>query len=150
VSLCIISQALCLEDIWGSGTVAPPFLTSALDGGEWSASRPCRFTPGERAPWYPLDRRLVGPQSCSGRCGEKTNLELLGIESRLSSPYIACCYTSWAVPTPVCCPDTLEVYIHTKPILWVIVWVSHPWCHQYNIRGKICRAGVVMVKDLSQ
>jgi hypothetical protein len=24
-------------------------LTSALDGGEWSASRPCRFTPRERA-----------------------------------------------------------------------------------------------------
>jgi hypothetical protein len=26
------------------------FLTSALDGGEWSTSRPDRFTPGERAP----------------------------------------------------------------------------------------------------
>jgi hypothetical protein len=26
------------------------FLTSALDGGEWSGSRPCCFTPGERAP----------------------------------------------------------------------------------------------------
>jgi hypothetical protein len=25
-------------------------LTSALAGGEWSASRPGRFTPGERAP----------------------------------------------------------------------------------------------------
>jgi hypothetical protein len=25
-------------------------LTSALVGGEWSASRPCRFTPRERAP----------------------------------------------------------------------------------------------------
>jgi hypothetical protein len=25
------------------------FLTSALVGGEWSASRSCRFTPGERA-----------------------------------------------------------------------------------------------------
>jgi hypothetical protein len=25
-------------------------LTSALDGGEWPASRPCRFTPKERAP----------------------------------------------------------------------------------------------------
>jgi hypothetical protein len=25
------------------------FLTSALVGGEWSASRPCRFTTGERA-----------------------------------------------------------------------------------------------------
>jgi hypothetical protein len=29
--------------------IAPPFLISALDGGEWSASRPCRFIPGERA-----------------------------------------------------------------------------------------------------
>jgi hypothetical protein len=28
----------------------PPFLTSALDGGEWSASRSCCFTSGERAP----------------------------------------------------------------------------------------------------
>jgi hypothetical protein len=26
------------------------FLTSALAGGEWSASRPCRFTPEERVP----------------------------------------------------------------------------------------------------
>jgi hypothetical protein len=25
------------------------FLTSTLVGGEWSDSRPCRFTPGERA-----------------------------------------------------------------------------------------------------
>jgi hypothetical protein len=29
---------------------APPFLTSALDGGEWSASRPDRFTSEERDP----------------------------------------------------------------------------------------------------
>jgi hypothetical protein len=33
----------------GSGGIAPPFLTSALDGGEWSASRPGRFTSGEIA-----------------------------------------------------------------------------------------------------
>jgi hypothetical protein len=26
------------------------FLTSALFGGEWSTSRPCRFIPGERDP----------------------------------------------------------------------------------------------------
>jgi hypothetical protein len=30
--------------------MAPPLLTSALDGGEWWASRPGCFTPGERAP----------------------------------------------------------------------------------------------------
>ena len=28
----------------------PSFLTWTLDGGEWSTSRPCRFTPGERTP----------------------------------------------------------------------------------------------------
>jgi hypothetical protein len=30
----------------GSGGIVPPRLTSTLDGGEWSASRPGRFTPG--------------------------------------------------------------------------------------------------------
>jgi hypothetical protein len=34
------------EDIWGSRGIAPPFLTSALDGDDQSASRPYRFTPG--------------------------------------------------------------------------------------------------------
>jgi hypothetical protein len=32
----------------GSGGIAPPFLTSALDGGEWSASRPGWCTPREK------------------------------------------------------------------------------------------------------
>jgi hypothetical protein len=36
--------AICHEDVWGSGGIAPPFLTSLLDVGEWSASRPDRFT----------------------------------------------------------------------------------------------------------
>jgi hypothetical protein len=44
-------------------------LTSALDEGEWSALRPCRFT-REESPQYPLHRRLAGPQSQSGRGGE--------------------------------------------------------------------------------
>jgi hypothetical protein len=41
-------------------------LTSALDGGEWSA-----LPPGKESPLYPLDRRLGGPQSRSGRGGEE-------------------------------------------------------------------------------
>jgi hypothetical protein len=36
--------------MYGSGGIAPPFLTSALDGGEWSPSRRGRFTLGERVP----------------------------------------------------------------------------------------------------
>jgi hypothetical protein len=38
------------EDVWGSGGIAPPFLTSALDGDVWSASCPGRFTPSEIVP----------------------------------------------------------------------------------------------------
>jgi hypothetical protein len=36
------------------------FLTSALDGDEWSASRPGSVLPPGKDPWYPLDRRLGG------------------------------------------------------------------------------------------
>jgi hypothetical protein len=32
------------------------FLNSLLDGGEWSAERPSRFTPGERAPGIHLKK----------------------------------------------------------------------------------------------
>jgi hypothetical protein len=42
-------------------------LTLALDGGEWSASRPGRFTLRGKNAWYPLDRRLGMPQNQSGR-----------------------------------------------------------------------------------
>jgi hypothetical protein len=60
------------------------FLASALAGGEWSASRFGRFTPGERTPWYPLDRRLGGPQSWSGRRGEENTLHPTG--TRIPTP----------------------------------------------------------------
>jgi hypothetical protein len=45
------------------------FLTSALDGCEWSASRPGRALPAGKNLRYPLDRRLGGPQSWSGHRG---------------------------------------------------------------------------------
>jgi hypothetical protein len=48
----------------------PVFLTLALVGGEWSASRPGRVTPGEKAPWYPLDGRLGRSQSPYEEHGE--------------------------------------------------------------------------------
>jgi hypothetical protein len=39
------------------------FLTSALVGGEWSASRPGRFTPKERAPATHWIGGWVGPRA---------------------------------------------------------------------------------------
>jgi hypothetical protein len=59
------------------------FLTSALDGGEWSASRPCRALPRGKDPRYPLYRRVGGPQSRSGHRGYRKNpLPLPGIKPR--------------------------------------------------------------------
>jgi hypothetical protein len=37
----MLEVKVCHEDIWGNGDIAPPFLTSALDGGGWLVS----FTP---------------------------------------------------------------------------------------------------------
>jgi hypothetical protein len=58
--LLMASRRFCLETASGGwrgvvkvkGKVVPVlcFATSALDGGEWSALRPGRFTPKERAP----------------------------------------------------------------------------------------------------
>jgi hypothetical protein len=65
--------------IGGVEVLLHTFLTSALDWGEWSASRLGRFFPRERAPGYPLDRRLGGLQSRSGHGGEDKNFQpLLG------------------------------------------------------------------------
>jgi hypothetical protein len=54
------------------------FLMSALAGSEWSASCPSHFLPQGKGPWYPLDRRLGGPQTWSGRFGEEKNLDPTG------------------------------------------------------------------------
>jgi hypothetical protein len=57
------------------------FLTSALVGGEWSTSRPGRFTPGERAPgthfigWVDLRASLDDLE-------KRKFLTLLGLELR--------------------------------------------------------------------
>jgi hypothetical protein len=70
------------------------FLTSALVGGEWSASRPGRFTPRERAPGTHWIGGWVGPRAGLDDVDKRNFLTLLGLElrpigrpSRSQSPY---------------------------------------------------------------
>jgi hypothetical protein len=42
----VLNLASRHKDEWGNGGTAPLFLTSVPDGGEWSGSRPDRYTPG--------------------------------------------------------------------------------------------------------
>jgi hypothetical protein len=47
----------------GSGYIDPSFLTLALALGEWSASRLCSFTPGEKARYTHWLGGWVGPNN---------------------------------------------------------------------------------------
>jgi len=61
-----------------SGSVrVPPLTNSALDGGQWLASRPSWFNPGQR---FPLHRRLGNRHNRSGRFGKQNILHLPGFE----------------------------------------------------------------------
>jgi hypothetical protein len=63
LSLCLINYAPHHSGEWGNEEIAPPFLASALDGAQWQASRPSRFTPAENAPSAHLIRDWVGPRA---------------------------------------------------------------------------------------
>jgi hypothetical protein len=76
------------------------FLTSALDGSEWSASRPGRFPPREN-PRYLLDRGLGGPQSQSGHGGEGKNSQPLPGLKPPNHPARSPALYQWAMPAPI-------------------------------------------------
>jgi hypothetical protein len=65
----------------GSGGIAPRILNL---GTRWRCVvrfMPRLLYPQGKNPWYPLDRRLCGPQSRSGRGGENKNSQpSLGIK----------------------------------------------------------------------
>jgi hypothetical protein len=62
----LINYAPRHENVWGSGGTAPSFLTSALDGGAWSANR---FTSEERV----FDAYCIGDLLSS-----RTGLDVMG------------------------------------------------------------------------
>jgi hypothetical protein len=87
-SLCLTNSALRHEGAWVSGGIAPPVLTSELVEGEWSASRPGRFTPGEIA---------LGTRWIVGWVGPWSGLDT--VERRKILPLLVSRrYTDWAVP----------------------------------------------------
>jgi hypothetical protein len=73
-----------MEAYWGSGGIAPLILWPRH---YMEVSRQL-YTQG-KSPWYPLDRRLGGPQSCSGRGGEEKNSQSSpGMEPENRSPVL--------------------------------------------------------------
>jgi hypothetical protein len=68
-----------MKAYWGLDVYIHIFLTSALVGGEWSASRPGRFTLGERSP----GTHCVGPRAGLDDVEKWKFLTIPGLELRL-------------------------------------------------------------------
>jgi hypothetical protein len=70
---------------WGNRGI-PPCILDFSTRWRWLVSfMPEPLHPQGKSPWYPLDRRLGGPQSQSGHSGEEKNSQLL---LRLKTPII--------------------------------------------------------------
>jgi hypothetical protein len=63
ITVCLINYAPWNEDVWGRWGVDPQLLTSAVGGGEWSASCPGHFTPRKKAPGIHRTRGWVGSRT---------------------------------------------------------------------------------------
>jgi hypothetical protein len=76
-----------MKAYWGSEGIAPRILDLGTKW-RWVVS----FTPRplysqEKSPWYPLDKKLDGPQSRSGSSGEEKNYQPLpGLEPPIIQP----------------------------------------------------------------
>jgi hypothetical protein len=63
LSVCFLTGHHAIKAYWGAEVLLYAFSTSALDGGEWSASRPGRFTPRERVPGTHWKGGWEGPRA---------------------------------------------------------------------------------------
>jgi hypothetical protein len=84
---------------WGSEGIAPPFLTSALDGGERSVSRPVRVSPRERASGTHWIGGWVGPRTGRDAMEQRTIFAPAGNRT-LVIKSIALRYTNSAILAP--------------------------------------------------
>jgi hypothetical protein len=77
------------------------FLTSALAGDQWLASRPGRFTRGERTPVTHWVGGRVDPKAGLDDLEKRKFFTLPGLELHLSVfQLIASRYIDYAIPTP--------------------------------------------------
>jgi hypothetical protein len=98
--LCFLTEHQAMKAYWGSGGIALRIFYLGTTW-KWVVS----FThwplyPQEKSPWYPPDRRLGGPQSRSGRSGEK-----FPAHAETPTPYHPArspALYHWAIPAPVC------------------------------------------------
>ena len=111
-------------------------MTTALEGGEWSAASPGHTLPPGKTQ-YPLYRRLGGPQ---GRSGRAENLTPSGFDPRTAEPIVSR-YTYWATR-----PTNVQQWLDKKTVMflqsttWIykdVAWSSLVLLFWYKSYGHI-------------
>jgi hypothetical protein len=111
----------------GGGGIAPPFLTSALDGDEWSASHNGSLTPRETVPSAQWIGSWVDPKAGLGTVEKEKSLATAEDRIPAVQPE-ACHYTDWAIlthtVTVVLCINELntETVIGCRMEYWIYIW----------------------------
>jgi hypothetical protein len=121
LSVCLVYWALRHEDFCRYSSTVFDLRTRW----RWVAS----FTiwliyPRGNSPRNQLDRRLGGPQSRCGRCGEETNLARAGTRTPAVWP-VARCYTDWGIRAPK------KLKIAASNSRWIL-------CSHGNVYGGYC------------
>jgi hypothetical protein len=103
-----LNYALYHEDVWGSGWIVMCFLTSALIGGECSASYCDCFTPGERA-LVPIGQKTAQAPEPIWRTWREYSwpFQDLNLDPSIVQPE-ASCYPIYVIPAPNCRGERLE------------------------------------------
>lgn len=93
------------------GTGIAPFILNLSSRADWSTSHPGRSTP-RKEPWYPLKRKLCGPQSWSGWFREE-KISCLCRDSNSDRP--ACRYSLYLLHHP---SSNNNKVLNNNPILF--------------------------------
>jgi hypothetical protein len=87
----LLTEHHAIKAYWGNGGISPRILDLGTRW-RWVVSftqRPL-YTQG-KSPWYPLDRRMGGPQSRSGRRGVEKNSQPLPVKNGNTSEILKLC-----------------------------------------------------------
>jgi hypothetical protein len=130
-------------------------LTSSLDGGEWSASRPSHFPPRERAPGIHWIGGWVGPRAVLDAV-VKRKIPSPRRESNSRTPIVqpvAQCYTDWAITALVltslllanrisaCCRISDNHIDQNNIVCYMSLLRTGCWGKYFDLRGRKWRGG---------